>query len=69
MEKEKKREDLDAVTTDRKGVGGFLELFIRKFRLASFIIALMPVYFISFLAMGLAAAPGILFFDFLSGVS
>ena len=69
MEKEKKREDLDAVTTDRKGVGGILEIFIRKFRLASFIIALMPVYFISFLAMGLAAAPGILFFDFLSKVS
>jgi len=69
MEKEQKREDLDAVTTDRKGVGGLLEIFIRKFRLASFIIALMPVYFISFLAMGIAVTPGILFFDFLTEVS
>jgi hypothetical protein len=69
MEKENKRENLDAVTTERKGIGGLLELFLRKFRLVSFIIALLPLYFISFLAMGIAAAPGIWFFDLLSGIS
>jgi hypothetical protein len=69
MEKEKKREDLDAATTDRKGLGGILELLIRKFRMASFIIALLPIYFTSFLAMGISAAPGIAFFSFLSNIS
>jgi len=69
MEKENKREDLDVATTDRKGLGGILEFLMRKFRMASFIIALVPLYFISFLAMGISAAPGILFFDFLSNLS
>jgi hypothetical protein len=69
MENKKNREDLDAATTNRKGIGGFLEIFLRKFRLVSFIIALFPLYFISFLAMGIAAAPGIMFFNFLTDIS
>jgi hypothetical protein len=44
MEEIKKREDLDAATTDRKGMGGILEFLLRKFRLLSFIIALFPLY-------------------------
>lgn len=64
-EKKKKREDLDAATTDRKGMAGVMEYLLRRFRLASYIIALIPLYFICFMAMGISAAPGILFFDFM----
>ena len=35
MEEKKKREDLDAVTTARKVVGGMLEFLLRKFRVVS----------------------------------
>jgi len=65
MEKEKKREDLDAAATDRTGFGGVLEFLIRKFRIASYIVALIPLYIVCFLAMGISAAPGIVFFDFM----
>ena len=65
MKKEKKREDLDAATTDRTGIGGFLEYLIRKFRMVSYVIALIPLYVVCFLAMGISATPGIFFFDFM----
>lgn len=69
MEKEKQREDLDAATTDRTGLKGLLEYLLRKFRVASYILALIPLYGTCFLAMGISAAPGIFFFNFLSDLS
>jgi hypothetical protein len=65
MDNEKIREDLDAATTDRKGIGGVLEYLLRKFRMASYIIALLPLYVVCFLAMGISVAPGVFFFDFM----
>ena len=65
MNKEHKRENLDAAATDRTGLGGVLEFLIRKFRMASYIVALIPLYMVCFLAMGISAAPGIFFFDFI----
>ena len=53
MTEKKVREDLDAATTDRKGIGGLLEYLIRKFRVASFVIALFPLYLVSTFAMAL----------------
>ena len=67
--KEKVREDLDVVKTDRSGLKGFFEILLRKFRMASFIIALTPLYMLSILAMGISAAPGIYFFNFMSIIS
>jgi hypothetical protein len=69
MTEKKVREDLDAATTDRKGVGGVLEFLIRKFRVASFIIALIPLYLVSTFSMAVSIAPGILFFNFMSDIS
>ena len=69
MEEPKKRVDLDAASTDRKGIAGFFEFLIRRFRLASFLIALIPLYLLCILAMSSAAAPGIYFLSFMSGIS
>jgi hypothetical protein len=69
MTEKKVREDLDAATTDRKGIGGVFEFLIRKFRVASFIIALFPLYLVSTFAMAVSVAPGILFFNFMSEIS
>ena len=69
MEEPKKRVDLDAASTDRKGIAGFFEFLIRRFRLASFLITLIPLYLLCILAMSIAAAPGIYFLSFMSGIS
>jgi hypothetical protein len=69
MTEKKVREDLDAATTDRKGIGGLLEFLIRKFRVASFVIALFPLYLVSTFAMAVSIAPGMLFFNFMTDIS
>ena len=69
MEETKKRVDLDAASTDRKGIKGFFEFLIRRFRLASFLIALIPLYLVCILAMSISAAPGIYFLSLMSKIS
>ena len=69
LTKSKVRENLDSAETDRSGMKGFFEIILRKFRMASFLVALVPLYLMSLMAMAIAAAPGIYFFDFMSGLS
>ena len=61
---EKKTEDLYGVSSDKKGLGGALEVFIRRFRLVSFVVTLAVLYFIVLLAMGISATPGVYLFRF-----
>ena len=61
---EKAREDLYGASTDKKGVGGVLEVFIRKFRLFSFIVTLSVLYFLVLLAMGISATPAIYLYTY-----
>jgi hypothetical protein len=61
---EKKREDLYGASSEKGGLGGVLEVIIRKFRLPSFIITLAFLYFLILLAMGIAATPGIYIFNY-----
>lgn len=57
-----KKEDLYSSSSDRKGLGGFFERFIRKFRGVSFFIALGILYFLVLLSMGISATPGVYLF-------
>ncbi len=68
-QEEQKREDLYGANSDRKGAGGLLELFIRKFRLVSFIVFLAIMYFLILLAMGISITPGIYLFDYIKGAT
>jgi hypothetical protein len=63
---EKIREDVDTTTSNRSGLAGFLETLLRRFRLASYLIAMIPLYAIGMLAMGISAAPGVYFFQLIS---
>ena len=63
--KEKQREDLYNASSDKQGVGGSLEIFLRKFRLVSFLVSLSVLYFLVILAMGISATPGVYFFSFI----
>lgn len=60
----RKHDDVYAAKTDKKGLKGFLELIIRKFRLVSYFIALAILYFLVLIAMGISATPGVYLFMF-----
>ena len=59
------RENVYAATTDKKGIGGLLEMILRRFRMVSYLLSLAVLYFIVLLAMGISATPGIWFFYYL----
>jgi hypothetical protein len=64
VSEEKMREDMYAAASDKKGAGRFFEVFIRRFRVVSFLIALAFLYFLVFLAMGISATPAVYLFMF-----
>jgi hypothetical protein len=51
--------DVDATNSELGGIAGLLETIIRKFRTVTFLLALVPLYGLCILAMGISAAPGI----------
>jgi hypothetical protein len=59
-------EDVDAPASDRSGLAGLLESALRRFRVGSYLIALIPLYLICILAMSIAATPAIYLFHFFS---
>jgi hypothetical protein len=59
------KENVDATTSDLSGIGGFLESALRRFRVAGYLIALIPLYIIGILAMGLSATPAVYLFNFI----
>jgi hypothetical protein len=59
----KARIDVDATVSHRKGIGGFFETLLRRFRLASYMIALIPLYLTGILAMGISASPAVYLFN------
>lgn len=60
------REDVDSTTSNRTGLTGFLEEILRRFRVGSYIITMIPLYLIGILAMGISATPGVFFFNFIA---
>ena len=60
------KEDLYSGGSDKKGVGGAFESFIRKFRGVSFMLALAVLYFLVLLAMGISTTPGVYLFMYAS---
>ncbi len=51
--------DLDVVSSKHKGLKGFFEILLRRFKVVTQIAIMLPVYFIGCLIFGLSAAPGI----------
>lgn len=59
------QEDVDSTTSARTGLAGFMESILRRFRVGSYIIALIPLYLLGILAMGISATPAVFFFNFI----
>lgn len=62
----RKMEDVDASTSSRGGLAGILESALRRFRVASYLVALIPLYLMCILAMSIAAIPAVAFYNFLT---
>lgn len=61
--KEEKREDVLTATSDRGGLLGFLEIFLRRFRNLSFVFLISPLALLCCLCIGMASAPAVFVFD------
>jgi hypothetical protein len=61
--------DTQATTSERGGLAGLLETALRKFRLASYLIALVPLYLIGILGMGISLLPGVYFANYIYDIT
>jgi len=52
-------ENVNARTSSRSGIGGLFETLLRRFRVIGFLVALVPIYILGILAMGISASPGV----------
>jgi hypothetical protein len=62
-------DDVYGNKSNMTGVAGFFESLLRKFRTVAFILALLPMYFLAIIAMGLSAAPAIYFISIILDIS
>lgn len=61
--------DVDATTSDRGGILGLLETALRRFRMISYLVAMIPLYLLGLLAMAVSATPGVILFSYLYDLS
>lgn len=62
-------EDIDTVKSDRKGLAGFFEMLLRRFRTGTYIIALIPLYVIGIMTIAVSVTPSVLLYHFISDTS
>lgn len=62
----KKRIDLDTLDSKHKGLHGFYERLLRRFKIATHLLTMLPVYFLGCLLLGSCLIPGIAVFRALS---
>jgi hypothetical protein len=58
--------DVNSTTSSKKGISGFLEGILRKFRNLSFTFMLAPIALLYIFCMGVSLTPGITLFNFVS---
>lgn len=61
-----RREYVDPKNSDRRGILGFAETFLRRFQILSHIALIVPVYGLGCVVIGAAVAPAFAFFEFAS---
>lgn len=61
-----RREDVLVERSSKEGISGFLETFLRRFRNLAFLVFLSPLVVVCCGCIGLAAAPGIYVYHFIS---
>jgi len=64
-----KNENTDTHGTNLKGVKGFYESALRKFKTTVYMISLFPIYLLAAIIMGISIMPSIYIFNFLNEIS
>lgn len=59
----KSKLDVDATSSEKTGLNGILESFLRKFRTVGFSLMLAPIALFYVISMGVSLTPGVLLFD------
>lgn len=67
--KDKHKEDPLSTKSDKKGLLGFVEGFLRSFRNLAFILMLAPMGVLYVLCLGLSITPGVIIFNYLINYS
>ncbi|KAA3617565.1 MAG: hypothetical protein D8M58_01600 [Calditrichaeota bacterium] len=65
----KQRVDVNSTRATEKGLKGLFEIALRKFSVATFMLSLIPIYFLGAIIVGISATPAIYFFKFISDIS
>lgn len=60
-----KREDIDSKDSSYSGVAGWVEIFMRRFRVVFHCMALFVVYILGAICMGIALVPGVYLFIYI----
>ena len=63
---ENNRLDINSTKSERRGFSGLLETLLRNFRTTTFMLLLVAVYMICILCMGIALAPSVVLFNWVS---
>lgn len=66
QEPKKELIDVNATTSDRKGIAGFIEATMRKFRTFGFTLTMVPIAFLYVFCMGISLTPGITLLEFVN---
>jgi len=61
------KQDLDPQHSSEKGVAGIAEVILRRFKILTHILALMPVYFMGATCIAVSLLPGFYLYDWVSG--
>jgi hypothetical protein len=64
-----KRIDLDALSSDKKGIKGFFELMLRRFKVLAHLLTMIPFYAAACLIIAISAWPGVMAFNFITSLA
>jgi len=64
-----KRVNVNTLKATEKGLKGLFEIALRKFSMITFMLALIPIYFLGAIIVGISATPGIYFFNYISDLT
>ncbi len=59
-----KKIDLDATTSELKGLNGLFEKLLRRFKVAMHLVTMLPVYLFACLVLGFSLTPSVMLFRF-----
>lgn len=61
--------DLDTTTSEHRGIKGLFEKLLRRFKVAMYILTMLPIYLFACLVFGISLTPSVFFFRFIQDLT